>query len=69
MRTLWYCIPHTGEVGSYRVSGDLTDFPRGVFLAYSDCCLVTGFERKEEQRDEARIMRRKEHLYLWLKRK
>jgi hypothetical protein len=44
----WYCVPHTGEIGSYKVCGSLTDFPRGVYLAYGDCCLVTGFNSKKE---------------------
>ena len=46
----WYCLPHNGmnEVESYTVSEGITDFPRGVLLAYGDCCLVTGFDTKEE---------------------
>jgi hypothetical protein len=47
----WYCIPHTNEIGFYNVEGNLTDFPRGTFLAYSNCCLVTGFETAEEARE------------------
>jgi hypothetical protein len=44
----WYCVPHTGEVDEYEVEGNLTDFPRGVLLAYGNCCLTTGFKTKEE---------------------
>ena len=46
---LWYCVPHTGEVDSYTISGNLTDFPRGVYLAYGDCCLTTGYMTKQEE--------------------
>lgn len=44
----WYCVPHTGEIASYNQENELTDFPRGVFLAYGNCCLVTGFNSREE---------------------
>lgn len=44
----WYCIPHKNEVGSYNESDGITDFNRGIFLAYGNCCLVTGFKSKEE---------------------
>ena len=49
METKWYCIPHENEVGSYNIYEDgNTNFPRGVLLAYQNCCLVTGFNSKEE---------------------
>lgn len=53
MAIKWYCVEHNGknEVGSYGVSGNLTDFSRGVYLAYGDCCLVTGFETEEEAKE------------------
>lgn len=47
----WYCIPHLNEVGSYNVEGNLTDFNRGTYLAYGNCCLVTGFDSEQEARE------------------
>ncbi len=44
---LWYYVQKTGEIGSYKQAGELTDFPRGVYLAYRDS-LVTGFNSREE---------------------
>ena len=35
------------EIVVYNISGELTDFPRGLFLAYADY-LVTGLESKHE---------------------
>lgn len=43
----WCCNGVTKEVFSYRVADELTDFPRGTFLAYGDA-LVTGFHSKPE---------------------
>lgn len=43
MTKYWYCNDKTREVGSYHVCGELTDFPRGEFLAYRDF-IVTGFK-------------------------
>lgn len=58
-QTLWYLIPATttrkAEIGSYRVAGELTDFPRGVLLAYGDKGLVSGLQSQadaERWRDE-----------------
>lgn len=48
MPKYWYCIPETKEVDSYVEAEGITDFPRGVFLAYGNCCLVTGFKTKKE---------------------
>ena len=48
MALKWYCVPHKNEVGSYIEEGEHNDFPRGVFLAYSNCCLVTGMKSKKE---------------------
>lgn len=47
MKTLWYAISHKGEVGSYQTEGEWTDFPRGVLMAYGDCCLTTGLKNEE----------------------
>lgn len=44
----WYCVPHTGEIGSYSMAGELNDFSRGVYLAYGQCCLTTGFRTRPE---------------------
>jgi hypothetical protein len=44
----WYCVPHLKEVDSYIEAEGITDFPRGVFLAYGDCCLITGFNSRKE---------------------
>ena len=44
----WWAVPHTGEIGEYFVEGEHNDFPRGVYLAYADCCLVTGLKSKQE---------------------
>lgn len=50
--TYWYFIPGTAprkpEIGSYRESGGLTDLSRGVFLAYANKGLVTGFSSQAE---------------------
>lgn len=48
MAKKWYCVAHTKEIGSYTVAESITDFPRGVFLAYSECCLTTGFNSRKE---------------------
>ncbi|MER2512630.1 MAG: hypothetical protein ABTQ25_09505 [Nitrosomonas ureae] len=37
----------TGEIDSYEVSGNLTDFPRGVFLAYGDY-ITAGLKSKQD---------------------
>ena len=50
-KTKWYAIPHTGEVGSYKVAGELTDFSRGIYLAYGNCCLVTGMDSEKEAKE------------------
>lgn len=46
-KTKWYYNAKTGEIASYKEAGELTDFPRGVFMAYGDY-LVTGFKTKEK---------------------
>jgi len=43
----------TGEIFSYKVEGELTDFSRGTFLAYGDY-LTTGLKTKEEAIDWAK---------------
>lgn len=52
---LWYLIPATetreAEIGSYNASGDVTDFPRGIYLAYANKGLVTGFQTRAEAED------------------
>jgi len=48
MTKYYYVIPCKNEVGSYIQEGEITYFPRGVFLAYSRCCLTTGFPTEEE---------------------
>lgn len=47
MPKYWYHNAYTGEIGSYTEAEGITDFPRGVFLAYRDY-LVTGIKSKEE---------------------
>ncbi len=42
----WCHNAKTGEIFSYNVEGELTDFPRGTLLAYGDY-LTTGFESRE----------------------
>lgn len=46
-KTKWYYNAKTGEVDSYREAGELTDFPRGVLMAYGDY-LVTGLKSLQE---------------------
>lgn len=52
MAKKFYLVPKSGsreaEIGSYEVEGSLTDFPRGVYLAYADKGLVTGLDSFEE---------------------
>lgn len=43
----WCYNAKTGEIFSYTVSGEITDFPRGDFLVYQDY-LITGFDSKRE---------------------
>lgn len=43
---LWYVNGATGEIDSYNQEEELTDFPRGVLLAYGDA-IVTGLKTKE----------------------
>jgi len=50
MATKWYHNAKTGEIDSYEVSGNITDFPRGVFLAYGDF-LTTGMKSRKEAED------------------
>ena len=47
MAIKWYHNAKTGEIDSYEVSGNLTDFPRGVFLAYRDY-LTAGMKSRRE---------------------
>ena len=42
----WCHNAKTGEIFDYKVDGELTDFPRGILLAYDDY-LTTGIESKE----------------------
>lgn len=51
MTKYYYAIPHKGEIGEYEVEGSLTDFPRGVLLAYGNCCLITGLKSEEEAKE------------------
>ena len=49
----WYLVPKSKhksepEIGSYEVSGNLTDFPRGVYMVYANKGLVTGLKSREE---------------------
>ena len=52
-QTKWCHNAKTGEIFSYQVSEDLTDFPRGTFLAYGDY-LTTGLRSKEEAMEWAK---------------
>ena len=61
MARQWYLVPGTDtrkpEIGEYEVSGSLTDFPRGVYMAYADKGLVTGLSSRREAerwRDEGK---------------
>lgn len=47
MSTRWCANGLTGEVFSYEVGGNLTDFPRGDYLAYGDA-LTTGMKSRAE---------------------
>lgn len=47
MAIKWYHNSKTGEIDYYESCGTLTDFPRGVLLAYGDY-LTTGFDTKED---------------------
>jgi D-lyxose ketol-isomerase len=47
MTTKWCHNAYNGEIFSYQVSGDLTDFSRGTFLAYGDY-LTTNFNSKKD---------------------
>src|SRR5262245_62847353 len=47
MATKWCYNAATNEVFDYEVCGDLTDFPRGTFLAYRDY-LITGIPTKDD---------------------
>jgi hypothetical protein len=49
----WCHNAKTGEIFSYEVSGNLTDFPRGTFLAYNDY-LTTGLKTKEAAEEWAK---------------
>lgn len=53
MAKRWYLIPKSSvmkepEIGNYEVSGNLTDFPRGIYLAYANKGLVCGFKKRKE---------------------
>lgn len=47
MATEWCHNAKTGEIFSYKSCGELTDFPRGTFLAYGDY-LTTGMKSRAE---------------------
>lgn len=47
---VWYACGKCQKVQPYIVSGPLTDFPRGEFLAHRDF-LVTGIKTKKEAED------------------
>lgn len=53
MTTKWCYNAKTGEIFDYAESDDLTDFPRGVYLAYGDC-LTTGLETREAAEEWAK---------------
>ena len=44
---LWYVNGATGEIDSYTQEDTLTDFPRGVLMAYGDA-IVTRLNSKED---------------------
>lgn len=46
----WYAIPCQKETGEYTVAEGITDFPRGVYLAYQ-CCLVTGLDSEDAAKE------------------
>lgn len=62
MPKYWYSISDTKEVGRYTEAEGITDFPRGVFLAYGDCCLTTGMKSKEEALQAIKDYPCKKHL-------
>ena len=47
MPVRWYHNAKTGEIDWFTQEETLTDFPRGVFLAYGDY-LTIGFKSKDE---------------------
>jgi hypothetical protein len=47
MAIKWYYISKIGEIGSYEVSGNLTDLSRGIVLAYGEY-LTAGLNSEEE---------------------
>lgn len=47
MATKWYHNAMTGEIDSYQVDGELTDFSRGLLMAYGDY-LTTGLKSQED---------------------
>ena len=49
----WCHNSYTGEIFSYEVSGNLTDFPRGQLLAYGDA-LTTEISSKERAEEWAK---------------
>lgn len=49
----WYHNSKTGEIDYFQQENSLTDFPRGVFLAYGDY-LTTGFNSKQEAEEWAK---------------
>lgn len=49
----WCHNSKTGEIFDYNQEEELTDFPRGVFLAYGDY-LTTGFNNKKEAEEWAK---------------
>lgn len=53
MTIKWYHNAYTGEIDSYQVEGELTNFPRGVFLAYGDY-ITTGLKSKKAAEDWAK---------------
>ena len=53
MAEKWCHNAKTGEIFSYNVEGDLTDFPRGDLMAYGDY-LTTGIKSREEAEEWAK---------------
>ena len=49
----WCHNAKTGEIFNYKACGELTDFPRGTWLAYGDY-LTTGMGSREEAEEWAK---------------
>src|SRR5437773_5313566 len=49
MGKLWWCCTKCDDVHDYIISGSVSSFPRGEFLAHNDY-ITTGFKSEQEAR-------------------